>query len=205
MRLVGGTGDDVIRAAANDVTFFVPGDGDDTLEGAGHGWNVVRFPGVTGGLVVDLSGGTAHGQGDDVLDQINIVIGSGDADVVLGNEFWSVLIGRGGGDVLIGGGGRDLMTGGDGDDRVDGGPGNDKMFGDRGRDVLFGRAGNDELVEKQGPEPNLILGGTGRDQCRGGYRVPPNIERSCENHAVRSREHGLGAVAAWRWASREQL
>ena len=60
------------------------------------------------------------------------------------------------------------------------------MVGARGEDALYGGAGNDELVEQRRPEPNLILAGTGRDKCYGGYQVPPNIERGCERHSQRS-------------------
>jgi len=183
VRLVGGAGNDMLRSEATDINFFVPGPGDDRLVGTGgrEDLNVARFGRAAPGVIVDLRKGTAEGQGHDLLDGINLVFGSDSADVVFGDGRLNALLGLGGDDVLVGRGGRDFLEGNDGDDFLDGRRGNDDLAGGAGRDMLLGRAGNDSLLERR-PEPNLILGGLGRDNCSGGYRIPPNIERGCETH-----------------------
>jgi len=183
LRLVGGPGDDVLRAASGDVIFFVPGPGDDQVAGdrSGQSWNFVQFGRSQNGVVVDLRAGMATGQGHDLLTGISFVVGTDSADFIFGDRFSNLLFGRGGDDVLVGRDRGDGLVGGDGDDLLDGRGGHDELIGGAGRDVLFGRAGNDSLIERR-PEPNLILGGPGRDNCAGGYRTPPNIERGCETH-----------------------
>lgn len=183
LHLVGGPGDDVLEAGSGDVIIFAPGPGNDRVTGdrAGQSWNVMRFGRARAGVVADLRAGTATGQGHDLLSGINVVDGTDSADAFFGDAHLNALFGFGSDDVLDGRARRDFLIGGGGDDRVDGGGGNDELTGGAGRDVLFGRAGNDSLLERR-PEPNLILGGPGRDNCAGGYRTPPNIERGCETH-----------------------
>ena len=194
--LVGGSGDDLLRSRATDISYFVPGPGDDTLvakvgKAGSNIHNEVDFGGARRGVVVDLRRGTAVGQGSDVMSGVNSAYGSMHADVIRGTGGSNSLHGRKGDDVLVGRGRSDLVEAGKGDDRLEGGPGDDPLFGDAGRDTLSGRAGNDELVEQR-PEPNLILAGPGRDRCYGGYRVPPNIERGCERH--RPSREGTGPL-----------
>ena len=181
--LYGGRGDDVLRSRATEDNHFVPGPGDDTLIGAVGGIsNIADYKAARGGVVVDLWRGTAVGQGHDTLTRINTVSGSKHADILSGDDArYNLMWGRGGDDVLVGRGGSDSLSGGTGDDVVSGGPDNDFLVGGEGRDVLYGRAGHDSLFERR-PEPNLILGGAGRDNCAGSYRVPPTIERGCETH-----------------------
>ena len=181
--LFGGRGDDVLRSRATEDNHFVPGPGDDTLIGARGGIsNIADFRTARAGIVVNLRRGTAVGQGHDILTRINTLRGSEHADVFFGDdERYNLMYGRGGHDVLTGRGGWDTLIGGTGDDVVSGGPDNDYLLGGQGSDVLFGRTGNDHLLERR-PEPNLIVGGAGRDNCAGGYRVPPSIERGCETH-----------------------
>lgn len=204
--LFGGQGHDVLLSRATDINFFVPGAGNDTVTATDlEAGNLVWFRAAERGVLVDLRYGTARGQGTDVLTGINAVIGSphsdimvaakqGDimgargADVLIGSRGGNHLVGGRGADVLAGHRGDDHLEGGRGDDRVDGGRGSDHLSGGAGWDLLTGRSGNDELLE-QHPEPNLLLGGQGTDNCTGGYRVPPNVERSCETHRASGRSH----------------
>jgi len=178
--LVGGQGNDRLQSVGGD--FFKPGPGNDTVVGDPddpNGW--ISFRGARHGVVVDLSAGTAVGQGRDVLHWIGTVTGSDHADIVVGTAADDGFYGRGGNDVFLGRGGRDFAIGGDGDDSLSGGTGRDYLAGGYGRDAVFGRGGNDQIQERR-PGPNLILGGVGRDNCFGSYRVPPSIERGCETH-----------------------
>jgi Ca2+-binding RTX toxin-like protein len=149
--------------------------------GSREDWNVAHFSKAGRGVVVDLRMGTAGGQGHDLLTGVNVVEATASADILIGDRGLNVLLGGGGPDALVGKGRGDFLVGGAGDDVLNGGRGNDELVGGRGRDMLLGRAGNDTLVERP-PEPNLIIGGAGRDTCRGGYRIPPNNERGCETN-----------------------
>jgi Ca2+-binding RTX toxin-like protein len=193
--MVGGKGADLLQSRAIGISYFVPGPGDDTLT-AKVGDNIhneVDFGGADRGVIVDLSTQMAVGQGSDSLSGINFVYGTKQSDVILGNADDNFMLGRGGDDVLVGRGNGDPIVAGGGDDHVDGGPGDDSLVGDRGRDTLMGRGGNDELVEERRSGANLLLAGSGRDRCYGGYRVPPNIERGCEAHRPSPHPPGPGA------------
>ncbi|HET6560775.1 MAG TPA: calcium-binding protein [Marmoricola sp.] len=182
VKLVGGTGNDILRSQATDANIFRPGPGDDRLEGNGReAWNLVFFGRTGPGVIVDLREGTADGQGHDELTGIMFVFGSDSPDLMFGDDRINGFSGQGGNDVLVGRGRRDFLEGNVGDDQLDGGRGSDQLAGGLGRDMLLGHAGNDSLTERR-PGANLILAGTGRDHCWGNYRVPPNVERSCESH-----------------------
>ena len=90
--------------------------------------------GLDATIIVDAKGGTVNGTtGPDVI------LGSGNDDVIFGDD------------------GKDHICGGNGDDEINGKDGNDQLFGDRGEDTLRGGNGKD-----------LIEGGKGNDQTRDG-------------------------------------
>ena len=193
-RLVGGEGDDDLYGGANGLQqryednppdnvgdTLVPGAGDDHLD-AGHDTDTdagggfrpdrVVFAGSPVGVTVDLTAGSAVGEGVDtvVVEGRLEIVGSPHDDVLLGSEHSDELSGGGGADVLRGLGGDDALRadpqtyrrdrpgwadeayGGAGDDFLDLGNGDD-----RGR----GGAGRDSLVHLSGPTD--LRGGSGND------------------------------------------
>lgn len=107
---------------------FMPYTGNDTVQGAG-GTDLLWYdaaPSVT----VDLSSGTATGEGDDTFTGIEQVLGSSMADTIIGNDGDNILVGMGGADTISGAGGNDILVpdgtygaASDGDDVLDGGDG----------------------------------------------------------------------------------
>jgi Ca2+-binding RTX toxin-like protein len=181
MVLIGGRGDDVMSSEATGIAMFVPGPGDDTMTGPAEGdQGDLTFASAKRGVLIDLRRGFAFGQGSDTFTRMRDVEGSKHSDILLGDRSDNFLEGGRGDDIVIGRKGRDWISGDAGNDSLDGRAGNDHIFGHAGIDTLFGRRGNDRLYEYPSREANIIAGGPGYDECRGGYRVPPNIERSCE-------------------------
>ncbi|WP_225009931.1 calcium-binding protein [Novosphingobium percolationis] len=152
--LDGGAGNDTIDGGAgSDV--LVGGAGDDVIVG-GAGVDTTDYGDATGAIVIDLSAGTAKGEGADTLSGVenvivgggnDVVTGSADANTLAGGAGNDALTGGGGNDVLIGGLGNDTLYGGDGDDSVDAGTGNDLIVGGdgAGNDRYAGGAGIDTI------------------------------------------------------------
>ena len=120
----GGAGDDLWGDAGNDT--FIGGAGNDTLRG-GPGSDTADYSGAAFGVYVNLAGSTASasGLGDDSLNGIENVFGSGVFDSLNGDANANVLDGGGGGDDLWGDAGNDTLIGGAGNDTLRGGPGSD--------------------------------------------------------------------------------
>jgi Ca2+-binding RTX toxin-like protein len=74
-------------------------------------------------MTVDLKAGTARGQGQDQLSDIERVDGGPKGDTIRGDGANNDLDGFGGADRLFGRGGNDRLSGGGASDRCDGGPG----------------------------------------------------------------------------------
>ena len=155
--LFGGDGADNL-SGGDDNDVLTGGAGNDTLAG-GAGFDTADYSASTGGVVIDLQGGSASG-GDaagDVLSGIEGLVGTGQDDRLLGddangNALWGgagndSLDGRGGNDSLYGGSGNDTLLGGLGADVLDGGIGDDVIVGGGGADTISGGAGNDILSE----------------------------------------------------------
>ena len=139
----GGTGDDVIAGDAGD-DLLVGGAGDDDLDG-GEGTDTASYAGAEAGVEVDLAAGTAVGDGDDTLSNMEVVIGSIYDDVIAGDDAANTLDGLAGDDTIDGGAGDDVISGGAGNDILAGGAGDDLLRGGAGNDSVDGGAGFDTL------------------------------------------------------------
>ena len=125
-RLDGGIGNDLLIGGDGNDT-LIGGDGDDSLAGGGgndslvggNGKDSANFSKATQGISLNLTLGTAQGEGSDVL---------------VGMENG------------IGGSGNDTLTGDTQANRLDGGIGNDNVNGGLGGDSLVGGAGSDTLT-----------------------------------------------------------
>jgi len=163
--LLGGKGDDGIDARnGNDQLLGARGDdrmrggaGNDVYSG-GPGTDRASWSGSAAGVNVILGAGTATGEGNDTLSQVENLLGSPNADTLRGDNGINRVEGIDGNDIIRGFDGNDSLLGGNGNDTVEGGNNND---------VLFGEAGNDHLN-----------GGANNDTCNGG----PNLDTSsnCE-------------------------
>ena len=90
--LDGGGGDDVLLG----------GPGSDTLRG-GAGRDTASFEDATAPVTVDLTAGTASGEGGDTLSDVEGVIGSPQADSITGDAGANTLDGGGGDDTIMSG------------------------------------------------------------------------------------------------------
>lgn len=101
-----------------------------------------------------------------LLNNINLVAGSGEDDQIRAGE---------GNDEAHGGGGNDEIMGQEGDDLLTGDAGNDSVFGDDGDDAVFGGSGDDHVEGNAGSDSvsggmgnDTVMGGTGDDILSGG-------------------------------------
>ena len=151
--------------------------GNDYIDGRG-GSDSLFFT-ASGAVTVDMARGTAKGQGNDRLANIETVVGSRDKDRIYGTSGPDFLIGTDGSDLINGRGGNDALIGdffGDphpGNDTLIGGPGNDILAGVAGDDRLFGGPGEQDIASywyAKGIKANLARGrvtGEGIDTLRG--------------------------------------
>ncbi|WP_291836080.1 calcium-binding protein [Limimaricola sp.] len=122
--LDGGAGHDQLLGGYGDDT-LIGGAGDDALDG-GAGFDTADFSAATAGLTIDLVAGTATGEGNDSIVEIEHVLGGQSGDAITGTDSaGEELDGREGNDTLIGNGGDDTLIGGAGDDTLIGGAGID--------------------------------------------------------------------------------
>jgi T1SS-143 domain-containing protein len=143
--LRGGGGNDSIDGRGGNDTLD-GGLGNDTLVGNG-GTDWVSYAAIAAGVLVDLSLGTAVGQGVDSLSGVENVLGSTQNDTIGGDANNNVLDGNDGNDFLAGAGGADTLTGGNGDDTLDGGAGSDSLVGGAGNDwVTYASVGGAMVV-----------------------------------------------------------
>ena len=189
--MLGGGGDDHLSGGHGDDDLY-GGDGDDDLTGdlgddhihGGKGLHDRISFAAAKKIVIDLSAGTAKGEGNDTLDGIedvagtngsDVMVGDGNANELLGDAGNDKISGLGGDDHLIGDKGNDKLDGGDGKDLLEAGAGNDKLAGGQGDDELFGGSGNDHLDGSDGKDlldgddgNDKLAGGNGDDEIRGG-------------------------------------
>jgi Ca2+-binding RTX toxin-like protein len=105
--------------------FFYPFAGNDTVVGGGDLRDRVVFFFSPSGVVVDLTAGTATGEGTDTLSGIGQVDGSRHDDTITGDANANTVFGGSGNDTISGLDGDDTLDGGSGTDSVDGGIGTD--------------------------------------------------------------------------------
>jgi hypothetical protein len=189
--LYGRDGDDVLLGLDGNDTLSGDGGRDLLFGGAGddviNGGTVddqVWFYNSAAGVTVNLELGTATGEGNDTITNVESVIGSQFNDNITGNDANNVIAGLDGGDRLYGQGGDDRLEGGAGNDTLSGGSGSDVLLGGIGNDVFwYGnqddtsdvQLGNDQLYGEDGDDTlnvriltgggrNLLLdGGAGND------------------------------------------
>ena len=119
-RVIGSSFDDVLRGSDRDESFS-GGVSDDRIVGGG-GRDHVFYADATAGLVLDLAAGTATGEGDDRLFEIEMVTGSNFSDTLLGSGADNLFVPDWDGDpttpnALVGG--DDVIDGRGGTDTVD--------------------------------------------------------------------------------------
>lgn len=127
--ITGGDGSDILDGGA-DADTIEGGLGNDFLDG-GIGAvfhtdeDLVDFSGASNPETVNLTNGTAVGQGLDVVVNLEEVIGSNQSDSLIGDAQANRFLGGNGADVLSGLAGDDFLNGGRGKDSVDGGDNTD--------------------------------------------------------------------------------
>ncbi len=165
--LFGGNGDDYLSGGA-DADTLDGGAGADTHDG-GDDIDTVTYAAATAAVSVNLSTGLGENDiaSNDVLYDIENLIGSSFSDLLTGDVGPNQLDGLGGEDILIGLDGADTLSGGFGNDTLDGGAGDDTIGGEAGRDSILGGDGADTL-HGFGSHDSL-LGGNGNDDLRGGF------------------------------------
>ena len=175
--IAGGDGDDRLfggldGAYSPDDGYYgdtvAPGPGDDHVD-LGHDpqsqdlhsvdrgfWDRVSFAGAAGPVSVDLTAGTATGEGTDTIAPVVHAAGA------VGSDHADLLVGTVGPDWVTGLGGDDTILTGDGPDHVEADEGPDDEPGSRpGNDVVDAGAGRDQVTGGWGAD--LLGGGDGRD------------------------------------------
>jgi Ca2+-binding RTX toxin-like protein len=174
--LVGGLGNDTLTGSAGSNVLDGEG-GSDTFSGGG-GIDTVTYAAEVGPVTVSIDGTSNDGlpgEGDNVTETVENVVGGAGDDTISGSGAANVLTGSSGADTLAGAGGDDTVDGGQNDDALDGGSGSDTLSGGAGDDVLDGGFGADTLfgndgsdVLDGGPDDDLLDGGAGVDDLSGG-------------------------------------
>ncbi|MBD3925126.1 hypothetical protein IEZ26_10875 [Nocardioides cavernae] len=185
--LVGGPGGDRLFGGLDD--YYVPDDGyagDTLVPGPGNDhvdlgddpasanvddvdrparYDRVVYEDAPGPVAVDLSAGTATGEGTDTIVVPAFsggIVGSAYDDVLTGTDGPDRIVGGAGDDRILALGGDDELEPGKGDDVVRGGDGDDYIMSpDKGRDRFHGDDGGD-FVEAHG-RGSAIGGGGGDD------------------------------------------
>ena len=180
--IIGGPGNDVL-CGGDGRDLLDGGLGDDILSG-GRNPDTVTYETAQGGVVVNLSSGTATGAGSDTLIKIHNVTGSPFADTITGNASRNTLIGSDGDDDLRGKRGDDSLWGGQGNDRINGGRGDDRVHGGSGFDqtsyvaatggvvvnLLTGQSAGPDGVDSIAAVENIV-GSSHDDELIGSARV----------------------------------
>ena len=130
--VIGTASDDTITGDAGD-NVLIGGGGADVLAG-GDGVDTASYADETDAVEINLTT-TVNNQNDVLVDIESLVGGSAD----------DVLTGDGASNSFVGGRGNDTLRGLSGSDVLFGGEGNDTLRGDAGDDVLAGGAGVDRL------------------------------------------------------------
>ena len=156
-KLIGRGGDDTLYGGAAKDT-LAGGLGNDLLNG-GSGTDTADYSTSSTGVIVDLTLGTATGEGNDKLVSMENVIGSAFNDQLTGDGLTNSLTGGGGNDILHGNAGNDTLTGGSGLDQLFGDAGNDtlkwdaadKIDGGAGFDTVDANLSSADTIDLRGP------------------------------------------------------
>lgn len=124
-RLAGDEGSDKLSGEAGGFDDMIGGPGNDVLNGGPGISDLADYFSAPGPVTVDLTAGTASGDGSDTLTGVEDVDGSRFDDVITGNAASNFFFGEAGNDTLSGGDGEDGLWGVEGDDALDGGSGED--------------------------------------------------------------------------------
>jgi Ca2+-binding RTX toxin-like protein len=186
--LVGSPQNDDI-AGGDGSNVFLGLDGDDDLDGAG-GTDTVSYTTLTGplGVNLNLSLGTAVGQGSDTLDNFENATGSAQSDVLFGDGSTNVLDGlagndnvdgQAGADELLLGPGMDIVGAADGEvDSIDcagGGPDSGSVDGPAPAETYTAcDSDGDAVVDFLDACPTSS--GTGSDGCVPAVITPPPVQ-----------------------------
>ncbi len=145
-RLIGGRGADLL----------IGGSGNDTADYSDHEEGVyVTLDGIAndGAFEFLFSTGFTSGrssvENDNVMPDVENVVGTEADDYLVGNDASNTLDGRGGDDVLNGGKGNDLLRGGDGNDQF--------SAEDGDRDTIRGGEG-DDVAQADADDIDLLIG-----------------------------------------------
>jgi serralysin len=112
--LAGGNGGDFLNGGGgNDI--LSGGLGNDEFDGS-TGTDAARFDAAAGAVIVNMTAGTATGQGNDTLISIENVYGSASGDTITGTTSANSIFGGNGGDAIDGNGGTDVLSGEGGND-----------------------------------------------------------------------------------------
>jgi Ca2+-binding RTX toxin-like protein len=168
-----GSGNDSLYGDGGVDEWFIPGDGDDYVEGQAGDDDLLDFSTSSAAMSIDPFLGTATGQGADEFVDIWGFVGSDFDDVLIWDDDVWGFAGGGGIDTVdasakttaqvidldllddiltadstenaIGGSADDLLAGNDLRNQLEGGDGNDNLDGYGGNDVFFGGLGNDDF------------------------------------------------------------
>ncbi|MDQ3985222.1 MAG: hypothetical protein M3280_01830 [Actinomycetota bacterium] len=207
--LVGGVGNDVLQGGASrgefsDGEIFRPGPGNDVVRGderrqdEPHIRDTVDYSMADVAVTVDLETGAATGQGRDVLEDMQNIVGTRFGDVLRGDERDNFIqtsdhpdalrvgdrvVAREGDDRvwadegnhrIFAGMGEDFVSGDEGHEIVKGGSGNDGLFTSEGRDKLFGGRGDDAL--SGGEHHDVVAGGGGSDEASADFNIAVEVD-----------------------------
>jgi hypothetical protein len=194
--IVGGDGADLLRGESGDDELG-GGPGDDAIDG-GDGRDRLDLSAALGKVLVNLLAGKARGQGSDLVNGVEDVVGSRFGDALQGDASDNGIDGGPGDDILNGLAGDDRLDGGEGGDTltfagassgvvadlaagtvdgqgVDRIDGLERVRGSRHADVLRGTDGPDRLLGEDGADvltggggDDVLLGGDGADSLGGG-------------------------------------
>ena len=170
--LRGQTGDDAIYGeGGND--YIEGGDGNDTIDG-GAGFNIAAYASASAGVVVNLGLQGAfqdtQGAGNDLISNVENLVGSGFNDDLSGDGQTNALYGGNGNDTLHGQAGDDNLFGQAGSDYLDGGTGNDVIDGGAGFNVVAYTSATHFVVV------DLNLQGVWQDTQGAGNDLITNVE-----------------------------
>jgi Ca2+-binding RTX toxin-like protein len=112
--LDGGDGDDVVEGNSGDDV-LIDSAGNDAYVG-GAGFDTLDFSMAKAGVKIDMSKGTATGNGSDTFKSVERVVGSAFADDIKGSSREDVIAGGAGDDTIRGMAGADKLSGGAGKD-----------------------------------------------------------------------------------------